>query len=55
MQLRILLGVEEDAGEAASLGDIQRLLALAEGVELATELRAEVIRGDDSGHGCFLS
>jgi hypothetical protein len=37
---------------ASSLGDVRRILALAEGVELPTEVRAEVINSDDAGQNC---
>lgn len=50
-QLGVPIDVDKDAGEATALRDVERLVGVAQGIELASETSTEVFCSDDSGHG----
>jgi hypothetical protein len=49
-KLGVPVHIQEHSRQATALRDVERVVGLAELVELATELRAEILGGDDSGH-----
>ena len=50
-QLGVAIRVDEHAGEAAALGDVEHVIAVSERVELAPKTRSEIFCTDDSRHG----
>lgn len=54
-ELGVALRIEHDGCESPTLGDIERILGLAKGVELLPEPGTQVVCGDDPGHAVLFS